>query len=100
MAERPGTHVNPIEMFRGALVFEGEIDVEWFTKIPSASAAQARLDFLRTPSNVYELRKRGYGGPALDRMWKAVYRACISFEVSIPSELHHHASELGIVIVD
>lgn len=98
--QRPGRNVNPVEMFRGAISFPGDFDVDWFCKVPSADAASARLDFLRTPSNIFELRRRGYAGAPLDRMWRSVYRACLSFDVPIPSELHHHAEELGVVVVE
>ena len=91
-------NVNPVDMFRSGLAFDGEIDIDHFVKIPSADLAREKLDFLRTPRNVHELMRRGYGGPALERMWKAVYRACVSFDIPIPTELWHHARELGVVI--
>lgn len=98
MAERPGSLVNPIDLFRTGISFDGEFDVAWFKNIPSADAATKRLTFLNTPRNVFELTKRGYGGPALNEMWKAVFRACVSFDVPIPTELHHLASELGVFV--
>jgi len=98
MAERPGYLVNPINLFRGSIPFEGEFDVDWFCKIPSESAARLRLDFLRTPKNIFELRNRGYGGPALNRMWREVFRACAGFGVPVHTELRHLASELGVIL--
>lgn len=96
--ERPGSHVAIHEFFQSGIQFEGDFDVDWFCKVTSETVARKRLEFLRTPKNIFELRRRGYGGPALDRMWRAVLRGCLSFQVPIPSELHHHASELGIII--
>lgn len=98
--ELPGSHINPINMFRSGIAIDGDFDVEWFCTIPSASAAEARLLFLRTPRNIHELIKRGYGGPALDRMWKSVYRGCLQFNVPIPTELHQHADQLGVVVTE
>lgn len=89
-------YVNPIEMFRGGIPFEGDIDVPWFTKVPNASVAQDRLAFLQSPSNVAELMRRGYGGDPLNAMWKAVYRACATYGVVVPSSMKGHARELGV----
>ena len=75
-----------------------DIDVDWFVKIPNRSVAQARLDFLRTPGNIFDLLKQGYGGESIDRMWRSVYRACIGFGEPIPGSLEHHAQELGVII--
>lgn len=90
--------LNRVDLFRDGLPFDGDIDVDWFVQIPSADVAEKRLDFLRTPGNVYDLLKRGYGGAPIERMWKAVFRACLSYDVVIPTSLHGYARELGVVI--
>lgn len=95
--ERPGYMIPIANLFKGDLV-DGEIDVDWFCMIKSEGAARARLEFMRTPKNIFALRKRGYGGEPLNRMWKAVFRGCIAHGVPIPSELNHLASELGVIV--
>jgi hypothetical protein len=95
-----GDYVNRLDLFRSGIPFEGEIDVDWFVTIPNQQTAETRLRFLRTSRNIEELISRGYGGEALDRMWKAVYRSCLVYGVPIPRAQHGHARELGVVITD
>ena len=98
--KRPGSLVNPLDVFRDGTGLEPnqDIDVDWFVQIPNRSVARARLDFLRTPGNIFDLMKNGYGGQPLDRMWKAVYRACIGFGEPLPDYLDHHAESLGVIV--
>jgi hypothetical protein len=99
MAERPSNLVNPVELFRDGIPFEGEIDVRWFLQIPNADVASARLDWMAVPGNISELLKRGYED-VLPEMWKAVFRACIGYGVPIPEGLKGLAGEYGIVVPD
>lgn len=92
-------YVSPLEMFRGGIPFEGDIDVEYFVTVRNAQQAKDRLDFLRDKSVIAELMRRGYEGPALERMWKAVYRGCLAYDVPIPPSLHGHARMLGVEVV-
>lgn len=75
-----------------------DFDVDWFSDVQSADVARKRLDFLRSPGNIYKLREHGFAGPALDRMWRAVLRACISYGIPLPTTQIHLAQELGIVV--
>lgn len=95
-----GDLINRVDLFRSGFPFEGEIDVEWFVKIPNAHTAEKRLEFLRTPRNIAELIKRGYEGEALERMWKAVYRSCLTYDVPIPKAQHGHARDIGVMGVE
>lgn len=92
--------INRIDVFQDGIPFEGEVDVEWFLQIPNYDVASARLEFLRTPGNISDLLKRGHGGEDIERMWKAVYRACIGFDVPLPLTAQAHARELGIVVME
>ena len=74
-------------------------DVVWFCDISNADVAQRRLDFLRQAGNIYKLRRHGFGGPALDRMWRSVLRACVSFSIPLTTTQQHMAQEFGIVLV-
>lgn len=91
--------MNVLDLFRVGIPFDGDIDVEHFVTIRTAAEAQARLDFLRSKAVIAELMRRGYGGPCLNRMWKAVYRGCLAYGVAIPTSLHGHARMLGVEIV-
>ena len=87
-----------LEEYVSGIPFDGAIDMDYFVKVPNAFVAQARLDFLVQQSNIHELLRRGYGGAALEAMWKAVYRACLAYGVSIPTDQQGHARELGVII--
>jgi len=75
-----------------------DFNVEWFCRVDSAEVAQARLDFLRSPGNIYKLQAHGYGGPAVQRMWRSVLRACIGYSIPLAPAQVHMAQELGIVV--
>jgi len=75
-----------------------DFDVDWFCDVPSADVAKQRLDFLSTAGNIYKLRDHGYAGPALDRMWKAILRKCISYAIPLTPTQIHIGQELGIVV--
>lgn len=75
-----------------------EFDVDWFCDIKNADVAQARLDFLRSPGNIYKLRHHGFAGPALERMWRSVLRACVGYSIPLTSTQTHMAQELGIIL--
>lgn len=98
MSGLPKENINFLNTFRAGLPFEGEFDVDWFVKIPSKAAAEERLEFIRNQRNVTELINRGYGGEALNRMYRAVYRACIGYDVPLTSSMKHHASTLGVIV--
>jgi hypothetical protein len=91
-------YVDPFKIFQGGIPFEGDIDVDWFCDIPNAHVARKRLEWLSSPSIIAELGRRGYHGAPLNRMWKAVYRACLSFDEPIPSTRRGHAETLGVRI--
>lgn len=92
-------YVNHLDLFRAGIPFEGDIDVEHFVTVRNEREAQDRLDFLRSRLVIAELMRRGYDGPALDRMWRAVYRGCLAYGVPVPGALHGHARLLGVEIV-
>lgn len=75
-----------------------DFDVDWFCDVQNQDVAQQRLDFLRSPGNIYKLRHHGYGGAALDRMWKAVLRAAIGYGIPLDETQKHVAQELGIFV--
>lgn len=95
----PSENINLLDLFRGGVPFEGEFDVDWFVNIPSQAAAEERLAFITNQRNVSELIKRGYGGQPMERMYRAVYRACIGYGVPLTDSAKHHASTLGVVTV-
>lgn len=75
-----------------------QFDVDWFCDVHSADLARKRLTFLSTPGNIFKLQKHGYGGPALNRMWRAVLRACISYAVPLNARQIHMADSLGVIV--
>jgi len=87
-----------LEQYVSGIPFDGDIDVEYFGKLPNAHVAQQRLDFMLNQANIHELLRRGYGGAPLTTMWLATYRACLSYGVSIPTDQQGHARELGVII--
>lgn len=75
-----------------------DFDVNWFCDVQNAEVARARLDFLRSPGNIYKLNRHGYGGPAVQRMWRSVLRACLGFGIQLDVPQIHMAQELGIIV--
>jgi len=73
-------------------------NVDWFCEIGSEDVARARLEFLYSPGNVYKLCGHGFGGPPLNRMWRAVLRAALAYGIPLKGTQKHMASELGIVV--
>lgn len=77
--------------------FEGPLDIDYFCDIPNAEVARRCLAFLSDGTNEIEINKRHVMSD-IHRMWKATFRACLSYGVPLSANNKQYARMLGVAI--
>jgi hypothetical protein len=89
------------DVFRGAgiddLSIENGVKLDYFMNLPNASAAIEALDLIMNPAAILTLGKV-HTEDEINRMKRAVFRACISHGVPLPSRAVVQARMLGVVV--
>ena len=99
---RHGKDVNPLAVFGSFHELPDDLmdafDVDWFCSIQNKQVAEKRYNFLRNPVVIHQFVQHGYAGEPIERMWKAVLRACVSYGIPLAAHHEHLAEEYGVVI--
>lgn len=85
------------DVFAQGMPFDGPIDLDYFENIPNKDIAERALAFLNDQANEFDLRKY-HAQSDITRLWRATFRACIRYQVSLTAEQHSFALRLGVVV--
>lgn len=90
-----------IDAFRGSGIddelMEKGLDIEYLTHIPNASVAHDALDLIMNPAAVALLGKH-HTEPEINQIKRAIFRACITHDVPLPSAAAREARLLGVIV--